>query len=120
MPKNTVLLKHPNNWGLQSRLVEKTAEEVLKKKKLNSIELSVIFVGKKRAKDLNLKYREKSYVPQVLGFPMSREPDSDGMIRLGDIVICTQKLKYETGFQKKSISVILKEWIEHGVDNLLM
>jgi rRNA maturation RNase YbeY len=100
--------------------VLKAAEEALKEKKLNSVELSVVFVGRKRAKDLNIKYRNKTYIPQVLGFPMSREADADGIVRLGDVVICTQKLKYETGFQKKSPEKVLKEWMVHGVENLLM
>jgi ssRNA-specific RNase YbeY (16S rRNA maturation enzyme) len=50
---------------------------------------------------------------------MSKEKDSDGMIRLGDIVICNHKLKYEAKFQKKSINDILEFWLLHGVDNLL-
>ena len=117
--KNIVLLKYPKNWGLQSRLVIKAAEEALREKNLDSVELSVIFVGRKKAKDLNIKYRDKTYVPQVLGFPMSKEADNDGMIRLGDVVICTQKLKYEVRFQNKGLEMILKEWMVHGVENLL-
>ena len=76
-------------------------------------------MGKKRAKELNIKFRQKDYIPQVLGFPMSREADSDGYIRLGDIVICTQKLKYEEVFLKKKRGQILTEWLVHGVENLL-
>lgn len=117
--KNEILVKHPKNWGLSESLVLKTAAEALKEKGLTAVELSVIFVGRKRAKELNIKYREKSYIPQVLGFPMSQEPDEDGMIRLGDVVICTQKLKYEVVFQKKSFEEVLKEWMVHGVENLL-
>jgi len=68
---------------------------------------------------LNIKYRQKNYIPQVLGFPMSRLKDSDGYIRLGDVVICTQKLKYEVEFLGKKRSEILSEWLIHGVENLL-
>ena len=84
-----------------------------------NVELSVIFVGRKKAKDLNMKYRGKNYIPQVLGFPMSKEVDEDGKIRLGDIVICTQKLKYEVKFQKSNLENILYQWLIHGVENLL-
>lgn len=120
MPKNIVLIKHPKNWGLSDTLVGEVAKKILNKKNLRSVELSIVFVGRKKAKDLNIKYRQKDYVPQVLGFPMSGEVDGDGMIRLGDIVICTQKLKFETKFQNKTMEMILNDWIEHGVDNLLM
>lgn len=117
--KNLILIKHPKNWGLNESFVVKAAEEALREKKLDSVELSVVFVGRKKAKDLNIKYRDKNYIPQVLGFPMSKEADSDGMVRLGDVVICTQKLKYEVRFQKKNLEVILKEWMVHGVENLV-
>jgi len=118
--KNVVLIKNPKNWGLQSRLVEELAIKALKEKGFNkNVELSVIFVGRKKAKELNIKFRQKDYIPQVLGFPMNKEKDADGYIRLGDIVICTEKLKYEVKFLKKSQEKILGEWLIHGVENLL-
>lgn len=119
--KNIILIKHPKNWGLEESLVLKTANKALAFYKLKeNVELSVIFVGRKKAKELNIKYREKSYIPQVLGFPMSKVRDADGYIRLGDIVICSQKLKYECKFQKKSLEKIMDEWMQHGLDNLMM
>ena len=83
------------------------------------MELSIYFVGRKKAKDLNVNFRKMSYIPQVLGFPMSKEKDIDGKIRLGDIVICTQKLKYEVKFQKSDLDTVLYSWLIHGVENLL-
>lgn len=43
-------------------------------------ELSLVFVGEARARALNVKYRKKSYVPNVLAFPLSKE--------VGEIFIC--------------------------------
>lgn len=116
---NKILIKHSRNWGLDQKLVEDLAIGALENKKLDMIELSVIFVGRKKAKELNIKFRKMTYIPQVLGFPMTKEKDVDGWIRLGDIVICNEKLKYEAKFQKKSIKEILKSWLLHGVENLL-
>jgi rRNA maturation RNase YbeY len=117
---NLILIGHNKNWGLSEVLVEKLARVVLKEKGfLGDVELSVYFVGRKKARDLNIKYRRKDYYPQVLGFPMSKDKDIDGKIRLGDIVICTQKLKYEVKYQKSSLEKILHEWLMHGVENLL-
>ncbi len=116
---NQILLKYPKNWGLNRLEVIKIARKALIKRNLTNVELSILFVGSRRAKKLNILYRKKDYIPQVLGFPMSRQADEDGKIRLGDIVICTQKLKYEAIYSNKSISMILNEWLLHGVDNLL-
>lgn len=118
--KNIILLKHPRNWGLDEKLVLKMAQGALKEFGYEAnTELSLVFLGTKKAKELNIKYRKKNYIPQVLGFPMNRIADSDGYIRLGDIVICTQKLKYEEKFLKKRREIILEEWLRHGVENLL-
>ncbi len=115
-----ILIKHPKNWGLQEILVDNLAKKALKNFGYDekNVELSIYFVGRKKAKELNIQYRQKKYIPQVLGFPMSKEKDVDGMIRLGDIVICTQKLKYESVFLQKNIDEVLGEWIVHGVENL--
>lgn len=118
--ENIILLKHPKNWGLNDFLVNKLSQKALKHFDLDKdIELSVIFVGRKRAKELNINYRQKDYIPQVLGFPMDREKSEDGYIKLGDVVICTQKLKYEVKFQKSTLEKVLEEWMIHGVENLL-
>lgn len=118
--KNVVLINHLKNWGLDEVLVEKLSQKALKSKGFKSdVELSVCFVGRKRARDLNVNYRQKDYIPQVLGFPMSLNKDADGIIRMGDIVICTQKLKYEIKFQKSTLEKVLYEWLVHGVENLL-
>ncbi len=109
---NLVLIKHPSNWGLEEKLVERLAKTVLREKKLDGVELSLVFVGRKRARDLNVRYRGMSYVPQVLGFPMDKETEIDGLIHLGDVVICTNRLKREG-------QEILIEWLRHGVQNLL-
>jgi rRNA maturation RNase YbeY len=118
--KNLILINHNKRWGLDENLVKELAEKALKEKGYKEdVELSVFFVGRKKARDLNKKKKKMDYFPQVLGFPMSIEKDADGMIRLGDIVICTQKLKYEIKFQKKSLEEVLYSWLVHGVENLL-
>lgn len=117
---NIILINHRNNWGLSDNLVGKLALMALDKKGFKKdVELSIFFVGRKKAKELNINYRKMDYIPQVLGFPMSKKADADGKIRLGDIVICTQKLKYEVVFQKSTLEKVLSEWLVHGVENLL-
>ena len=118
--ENRILIRQRKNWGLDEKRVKEAAIKALNHWNLREdIELSIYFVGRKKAKELNVEYRKKDYYPQVLGFPMSKEKDIDGWIRLGDVVICTQKLKYEAEFQNKSRGEILDEWMWHGVANLM-
>jgi probable rRNA maturation factor len=50
-------------------------------------ELSLVFVGKTTAKHYNETYRQKSYVPNVLSFPLAAG--------VGEIVICPAVAKRE-------------------------
>jgi probable rRNA maturation factor len=111
---NIVLIKHNKNWGLDEERVRSLARKALDQLGLKeNIELSVIFVGRRRAKKLNQEYRKKDYIPQVLGFPMDKEKGIDGWTRLGDVVICTERLKEER-------ADVLYEWLIHGIRNLLI
>ncbi len=119
MKQNRVLISHNKNWGFDEDRIVDLALAALKEKGLRGVELSVVFLGRVAAKKLNIKYRHKDYIPQVLGFPMSRERDEDGYVRLGDVVICGQKLKYEAKFLGKRVDEVSLEWLRHGVENLL-
>lgn len=50
-------------------------------------ELSLVFVGKARAAKLNKEYRNKTYSPNVLSFPLDTQT--------GEIFICPQVAKTE-------------------------
>lgn len=50
-------------------------------------ELSLVFVGTTRAQKLNQTYRHKSYVPNVLSFPLSKTA--------GEVFIAPQQAKKE-------------------------
>ena len=60
-------------------------------------ELSLVFVGKTRAATLNKTYRNKTYSPNVLSFPLDN--------KTGEIFICPQVAAAEArrhGFDKTS------------------
>ena len=58
-------------------------EKILGKK----YELSLVFVGEKTAKKLNKQYRSKTYVPNILSFPISETS--------GEIFICLKTISKE-------------------------
>ena len=118
--KNRIFIRHNLNWGLDEKMVMNLAKKALEYWKYPlDTELSLYFVGRKKARDLNIKFRKMDYYPQVLGFPMNKDKDADGYVRLGDVVICTQKLKYETKQYRREIEEVLGEWLIHGAHNLL-
>ena len=121
--EDVVLIKHSLGWGIDEEKVRKITLNCIKKRNFDfKTELSLVFVGVKKARDLNIEFRKMEYIPQVLGFPNSKIADSDGLVRLGDVVICTRKLKREVELKEnrgKDVYDVLVDWIEHGIDNLL-
>jgi probable rRNA maturation factor len=65
-------------------LFKKISESILGKK----YELSLVFIGDRRAKRLNKTYRDKTYNPNVLSFPIDKTS--------GEIFINLRQLKKET------------------------
>jgi probable rRNA maturation factor len=59
------------------------SEKILGKK----YSLSLVFLGEKSAQKLNMEQRGKSYVPNVLSFPLSEKE--------GEIFICLKTIKKE-------------------------
>lgn len=57
-----------------------------------NFETSLTIVGEKTAKNLNLKHRQKSYVPNVLSFPLEKNS--------GEIFLNLNKAKKEAADQK--------------------
>ncbi len=117
--QDLVLITHNSGWGFSTKVVKQIASEELRKVYFGEKALlSIMFVGKSRAKKYNIDYRNMTYVPQVLGFPMGGQVDLDGYVRLGDILICSPLLKEEAIRQNRKMIDVLRDWLTHGVGNL--
>ncbi len=79
----TFILTNETKGKLPSLPFVHIKESVLGKK----YEASLTFVGPKKAKELNLLYRQKTYTPNVLSFPISKTS--------GEIIICPTIAKKE-------------------------
>ena len=57
------------------------------------IEASLFFVDEATIKGLNRQYRKINKATDVLSFPLDFDFGADGIVRLGDIVICRSQAK---------------------------
>ncbi len=80
-------------------------------KEPNRVEANLFFVSEKEIKKLNKKHRKLDKPTDVLSFPLGLALGPDGVVRLGDIVICKAQAKKK----KHSISFLVK----HGMLHLL-
>ncbi len=71
---------------------------------------TLVFVGSTRAKALNQTYRHKSYVPNVLSFPLTKDA--------GEIYICLEVAKREAKNFDMTYTVYVAFLLIHGALHL--
>ena len=76
----------------------------------NDYNLSVVFVGEKRARNINKKWRNKSYTPNTLSFPLSKTD--------GEIIICLNVSIQEAKERKISIKKYIGFLVIHSMLHL--
>ncbi len=117
--KQRILISKDPRYPLDVKEIRKIAGEVLDEHEITgSVELSIKFVGKRKAKGLNEDYRNKDYIPKVLAFPMN-EKTPEGKKILGDVVVCFPLARKEARQRKRLVNDIIKELLEHGISNLV-
>ncbi|MBU2592297.1 MAG: rRNA maturation RNase YbeY [Patescibacteria group bacterium] len=114
-----VLIKKDPRYPVNLKNVRRKITEILADFKPDeNLEVSLVFVGKRKAKELNEGYRKMDYIPEVLAFPMN-EFGPDGVLRLGDLVICFPLAREVAIKREKLVEEIIFELLEHGMGNLV-
>jgi len=105
--------------GVSERKIKKVVFFVLENLKKNG-SVSVHFIGDKRIKSLNKKYRGKNTITDVLSFGMG---DSRGIFfsgdDLGDIFVCVPQIKKQAKRNRVSFLQELYRILIHGLLHLL-
>jgi probable rRNA maturation factor len=114
---------------VDENFLNKVAETVLKREQKKDSDLSIVFVGQGRIRELNKKYRGKNRVTDVLSFLWDSKKETklqkklnipeDTSKSLGEIVICLREVKknakrYNSTFEKELAKVLI-----HGILHLL-
>lgn len=83
---------------------------VLASSALPGWDISLVFVGKTRARALNKKLRRKTYVPNVLSYEVGKKS--------GEILICLDRLEIEAPWYELSPSDFCSYLFIHGLMHL--
>lgn len=86
---------------------------------IEEVEVSLAVVGTRKILKLNRDFRQVEEVTDVLSFPQEAGRGQDGVLRLGDIVICYPVCREEARLENKFVSQKLEELVEHGLRHLL-
>ncbi|MEK9130384.1 MAG: rRNA maturation RNase YbeY [Patescibacteria group bacterium] len=102
---------------INEKLIRNIIEEILEKIKNKKIlEISIIFVGEKKIKQLNNKYRKINKATDVLSFGLWKLENTQEYF--GEIFICHSKIKKQAKIFKHSIFCELKIILIHGILHL--
>lgn len=104
-------------------LINQTVQNFLKQKGINpQSRLSILFVGKVKMRNLNKKYRQIDSSTDVLSFPIWKDITcipKQGLVNLGDIVVCPEIVKTNAQKLKNNYHQELSHIIKHSLNHLI-
>jgi probable rRNA maturation factor len=86
-------------------------------KKIKKISVSLLICNAEEILRLNNTFRNKNYVTNVLSFEDGDE--FDGVLNIGDIAMCVEKIKEEAKISKKTFKTHFIHLFCHGVLHLI-
>ena len=112
-------VKKDPRYRVNTRRLKKSAQEILEEYGfLPKSRLEIVLVGKRKAKELNQRYRKMLYTPEVLTFPY-QEKIPNGEVFLGEIVICFPLAREKATLENQRLEEAVDDLLRHGVKNLL-
>lgn len=120
----SILISAESRFLINRDLIRKEVAKILAGKKIKSqVELSISFVGDRKMRALNKKYRQLEETTPVLSFSQQNGgafvAPPDGILRLGDIVISYPQVVAMAVEENKLVDQVINELIVHGLKNLL-
>jgi len=121
---NRILISSESRFIINRKLIRNMVLSFLDEQKIKSeIEVSISFVGDRKMRKLNKKYRGIEETTPVLSFPQENGRPfvnpPDGVLYLGDIVISYPQMVALAACENKLVDQKIAELIRHGLANLL-
>lgn len=116
---NFVLISCESRYPIHRRKISQTVEDFIKEAKLNEVEVSITVVGSRKARDLNFRWCGKPEPTTVLTFAFDEPRGLDGILRLGDIVICYPLALVIAQEDDLLVDQAIDKLVVHGLNNLI-
>jgi len=123
----TDILSEPG-YKVVRKEIREAVEEILTEKGIKGdIEVTVSIIGESRMKELHKQFMKTEEVTDVLSFPLYDslispdlpKPDPDGVLRLGDVVVCYPQAERQAEENGRSVDEEIKFLVGHGCLHLL-
>ncbi len=118
-----VLIFVESRYKVNRKKIKQTIQEVLDEHRITSpCEVSLAFVGDRKMRSLNKKFRNLDKTTNILSFPLSegeQTPLPQNTLRLGDIVISYPVLIEEAAKEEELVDDRVNMLVRHGLLHLL-
>jgi probable rRNA maturation factor len=120
-----IYVKKQSNYPISAKRIKDTLRSLLEERGIvSNTEVTVALVGEKKMLDIGEQYLKDKKVHDVLSFPASETKEKfvfppDGVIRLGEILVCYPRVFEEAKREGKLIEEKVLELVKHGALHLL-
>lgn len=116
---NMINIVSPSRYSLEKKELKKSVSVMLDQKGIDdTIDLNIIFVGKRKMKSIALTYKKEDVALPVLSFNYSNDKNAPSNL-LGEIFLCYPQVVLLAAERNKKVNKMIIELIKHGIDNVL-
>jgi len=120
-PNNMINVFSSSRYKINKRNLEKFAQGQLDKHHVaQNAALNIAFVGKRKMKEVALKYKNENVALPVLSFSYLRDPISSTDNVIGEVVICYPQAVLLAAERDKRVEPMMNQLIEHGIQNIFL
>lgn len=116
---NWVLIASGSRYPVSRQKIKRFVLQHFEKIGLTDSEVSIAFVGSRKITELNKKWRELDEETTVLTFAPEEPRGPDGILRIGDIVICYPQARTIASQDNLLMQEAIEKLLVHGLNNLL-
>lgn len=115
----SVLISSESRYRVNKKSIRQMVENLLGQAGLEDVEVSIVVVGSRKIQELNRNFRKLDEPTDVLSFSQEESRDPDGVLRLGDIVVCFPEAVAEAARENKMVDDQINFLVDHGLHHLL-
>ena len=116
---NSVLITSESRYPINRRKIKETVLNYLGNLGIEDAEVSIAIVGSRKVRELNKSWRNLDEPTTVLTFALEESRGTDGVLRVGDIIISYPEARIIAQEDNLSMDEAIERLINHGLKNLL-
>lgn len=109
-----------SRYKVNKKSLESFAQTYMEKRHVGEYGVNIVFVGKRKMKEIARTYVNEDVAKPVLSFTFNEDSaDSDDMPLLGEVYLCYPQVVLLAAERNKTVKQTTEQLIEHGINNLL-